>query len=195
MAQRAGLTLASSEPQPLHLQIRGLNGCAAPPTAPREGQGGPPGSRPLPALWPPQGRSEMSRGVPVSRGGQRGGTWARHFTGSRLLHLASPPWRACSASGQQAWALASIPCWPPPLHNQLPGSGPGRLAPLAGLVGQLASAPLGAKRGRSCPAGCPGMQGSPGLLLRLCGLRCVFLTGPRGPSCLDLPSVLVWSCL
>lgn len=58
---------------------------------------------------------------------------------------------------------------------------------MAGLVGQLASAPLGAKGGRSCPAGCPGMQGSLGLLLRLCGLCCVFLTGPRGPSCLDLP--------
>ena len=31
------------------------------------------------------------------------------------------------------------------------------------------------------------MQGSLGLLLHLCGLRCVFLTGPHGPSCLDLP--------
>ena len=31
------------------------------------------------------------------------------------------------------------------------------------------------------------MQGSLGLLPHLCGLRCVFLTGPCGPSCLDQP--------
>lgn len=56
------------------------------------------------------------------------------------------------------------------------------------------------------------MQGSLGLLLHLCGLCCVFLTGPRGPSCLDLPVytsvclnlelslslglvLLLWACL
>lgn len=31
MAQPVGLTLANSEPQSLHLQIRGPNACAAPP--------------------------------------------------------------------------------------------------------------------------------------------------------------------
>lgn len=33
----------------------------------------------------------------------------------------------------------------------------------------------------------PGTQGSLGLLPRLCGLHCVFLTGPVGPA--------VWTCL
>lgn len=84
-------------------------------------------------------------------------------------------------------ALPSVLRWLLPLHTQLPGSGPGRPAPLAGLVGQLASATLGAEEGRSCPAGRPEMQGSLGLLLCLCGLHCVFLTGPYWSSCLDLP--------
>lgn len=76
------------------------------------------------------------------------------------------------------------PRWPPPRHTQLPGSGLGQPAPLAGLAGQLAS---GAEGGGSCPAGRPGAQGPLGLLLHLRGPDCVFLTGPRGPGCLGLP--------
>ena len=79
------------------------------------------------------------------------------------------------------------PRWPPPRHTQLPGSGLGQPAPLAGLAGQLASATLGAEGGGSCPAGRPGAQGPLGLLLHLRGPHCVFLTGPRGPSWLGLP--------
>ena len=64
---------------------------------------------------------------------------------------------------QRTWtaglAPGPIPHWPPPLHTQLPGSGPSRPAPLAGLVGRLASATLGAKGGRAAQQGAQEFRG------------------------------------
>lgn len=79
------------------------------------------------------------------------------------------------------WTAGLAPAQHPPASRLActPSSldlAPGRPAPLAGPAGQLASAAPGAKAGGSCPAGCPGMWGSPGLLSCLCGLHCVFLT-------------------
>lgn len=166
MAQPSGLTLANSEPQSLRLQIRGPKACAAPPTAPGGGQGGPPGSRPLPALWPPQGRSEMSRGVPVSRwraawGHVGPGTSPAaacftlpHLREGRAVHLDNRPgpWPAspagrhlCTTSSLDQAPVGSRPwqgcwaSWPQPPGGQGRSELPGRVPRDAGVPGAAAS--------------------------------------------------------
>lgn len=88
------------------------------------------------------------------------------------------------------WTAGLAPAQHPPASRLActPNSldpAPGRPAPLAGPAGQLASAAPGAKAGGRCPAGCPGMWGSPGRLLCLSVWPALCLPD-LGPVCVCL---------
>lgn len=88
------------------------------------------------------------------------------------------------------WTAGLAPAQHPPASRLActPNSldpAPGRPAPLAGPAGQLASAAPGAKAGGRCPAGRPGMWGSPGRLLCLSVWPALCLPD-LGPVCVCL---------